>query len=62
MPKHVVVKTNYVENPLNNTYIKTCVRLHFTVSCDPINTTEMSHLKVVINHQVPQSTGILLTS
>ena len=44
-PKHVF-KTIYVEKPLSNTNIESCVWLHFTDTCDPINTTGMSHLKV----------------
>jgi len=46
MTKHVVVKTSYVEKPLSNTDINICVWLHFTDTCDPVNTPGMSHLEV----------------
>ena len=36
---------NYVEQPHSNIDIKSCVWLHFTDTCDPINTTGISHLK-----------------
>ena len=45
-PKYVV-KTSYVETPLSNVNTTSCVWLHFTDTCDPINSTEMSHLAVM---------------
>jgi hypothetical protein len=39
-------KTSYVETPLSNTNIKSCVWLHFTDTCYPVNRTGMSRLKV----------------
>jgi hypothetical protein len=38
-------KTIYVETPLSNTNINSCVWLHFIDTCAPIKTTGMSRLK-----------------
>jgi len=44
MFRTLYVKTSYVEAPLSNVNIKSCVLLHFNDTCDPIKAKELSHL------------------
>jgi len=47
MPKHAVVKTSYVEKNLLAIQILKVLFDCITDICDPVNTTGVSHLKVI---------------